>query len=144
MGRTEDQEAGQRGLTRHQCHYLKRLGNASNSSDHLWSTRATVDYLYDKTYGFAAGYFIVDGSHDRLLYSESATSSPLSDGVVLQLNYIPFNKAGGPSFWPRSNVKLSLQYVIYNRFNGAGQNFDGTGRNARDNDTLYLEAWFAF
>jgi hypothetical protein len=34
--------------------------------------------------------------------------------------------------------------VIYDRFNGSRRNFDGAGRNARDNNTLYLEAWFAF
>ncbi len=120
------------------------LGNASNRTDHLWSAKASVDYLYDKTIGGAVGYFATNGSHDSALYSESLTGSPLSDGVILQLNYLPFNKSGGPSFWPKSNVKFSAQYVIYNRFNGARNNYDGSGRNASDNNTLYLEAWFAF
>ena len=74
----------------------------------------------------------------------SLTGSPESDGFILQADYFPLNKPGGPAFWPRSNVKLSLQYVIYNRFDGARTNFDGAGRNARDNNTLYLEAWIAF
>ena len=120
------------------------LGDASNSSDHLWSLKATVDYLYDKTYGGAISYFLDNGSHDALFYSDSATGSPLSDGIVLQVNYMPFNKNGGPSFWPKSNLKLSVQYVIYNRFDGARTNYDGSGRNASDNNTLYIEAWFAF
>jgi len=120
------------------------LGDASNGADHLWSLKATVDYLYDKTYGGAVSYFIDNGSHDPLLYSESAIGSPLSDGVVLQVNYMPFNKNGGPSFWPKSNLKLSVQYVIYNRFDGAHSNYDGAGRNASDNNTLYIEAWLAF
>lgn len=115
----------------------RQLGNTSNRCDHLWSTKATVDYLYDKTYGGAVSYFFVDGSQDPLLYSGSSTGSPLSDGVVLQLNYLPLNKSGGPSFWPKSNVKFSVQYVIYNRF-------DGTSRHASDNNTLYLEIWTAF
>jgi hypothetical protein len=89
-------------------------------------------------------YFSIDGNSDPLLYSGSLTGSPRSDGVVLQANYLPFNKLGGPSFWPRSNVKLSLQYTIYNRFDGARTNYDGSGRNARDNNTLYAEAWIAF
>jgi hypothetical protein len=120
------------------------LGNTSNSSDHLWSTKATLDYLYDKTYGGAVSYFAKWGSQDAALYSESAKSSPLSDGLILQLNYLPLNKNGGPSFWPKSNVKLSVQYVIYNRFNGSRTNFDGSGHRASDNNTLYVEAWFAF
>jgi hypothetical protein len=39
---------------------------------------------------------------------------------------------------------LSLQYTLYNHFNGAETNYDGAGANARDNNTLYLEAWIAF
>lgn len=122
----------------------QQLGGASNHSDHLWTAKATVDYLYDKTYGGAIGYFLVDGSEDSSLYSGSATGSPKSNGLVLQLNYLPFNKSGGPSFWPKSNVKFSVQYVIYNQFDGAHKNYDGNGTNASDNNTLYLEAWIAF
>jgi hypothetical protein len=115
----------------------KTLGGASNGSDHLWTLRGAVNYLYDKTYGGAVGYFLTDGTHDTALHSESANGSPLSDGLVFQLNYIPFNKNGGPSFWPKSNLKLSLQYVLYNRF-------DGSSAHASDNNTLYLQAWFVF
>ena len=122
----------------------QRLGNTSKRADHLWSAKANLDYLYDKTYGGAVGWFYADGSDDAALYSGSSRGSPLSDGVVLQVNYLPFNKSGGPGFWPKSNVKLSAQYIIYNRFNGGRTNFDGTHRNASDNDTLYLECWLAF
>lgn len=115
----------------------RKLGNTANSSGHLWSSKLTVDYLYDKTYGAAVGYFLVDGSHDEALYADNPHGSPLSDGLVLQVNYLPFNKGEGPSFWPKSNVKLSVQYVIYNHF-------DGTSLGASDNNTLYLESWIAF
>jgi hypothetical protein len=120
------------------------LGSAGNLTDTLWNFKATINYLYDKTFGATVQYFSIDGNSDPLLYSGSLTGSPRSDGVVLQANYLPFNKLGGPSFWPRSNVKLSLQYTIYNRFDGARTNYDGSGRNARDNNTLYAEAWIAF
>ncbi len=120
------------------------LGSTSNGADSLWNAKVTVDYLFDKTYGFTAQYFALDGSTDELLYAASRTGSPKSDGVVLQANYLPFNKAGGPAFWPRSNVKLSLQYTIYNHFDGSTSDYDGAGRNARDNNTLYLEAWLVF
>ncbi len=120
------------------------LGLASNATDNLWNLKATVNYLYDKTYGATVQYFSIGGGSDPLLYSGSGTGSPESDGFILQADYFPFNKGGGPAFWPRSNVKLSVQYVIYNRFDGARSNFDGAGRNARDNNTLYLEAWIAF
>ena len=122
----------------------QQLELASNKSDHLWMTKLTIDYLYDSTVGGAIGYFNINGNHDPSLYSGSTQGSPLSDGLIFQLNYLPFNKKGGPSFWSKSNVKFSIQYVMYNRFDGAHSNYDGTGRNARDNNTLYFEAWIAF
>ncbi len=118
-------------------HASEQLGNTSNKNDHLWSSRLAVDYLYDKTYGGAVGYFLVDGSDDAALNGDSANGSPLSDGLVFQINYLPLNKAGGPSFWEKSNVKFSVQYVLYNRFNGSS-------KGASDNNTLYLESWIAF
>jgi hypothetical protein len=120
------------------------LGITSKTSGTLWNFNATLNCLHDKTVGGTIQYFIIDGSSDRLLYSNSQKGSPVSDGFVLQASYMPFNKNGGPALWPKSNVKLSLQYTIYNRFDGAKTNYDGAGGNARDNNTLYFEAWIAF
>ncbi len=41
-------------------------------------------------------------------------------------------------------IKSSLQYTIYNKFNGAHSDYDGFGRNASDNNTLYFLIWLAF
>lgn len=113
------------------------LGNSDNKADNLWSTRFTLDYLYDGTYGADVSYFYVNGRRDYALYSSSPNGSPASDGVDLELNYLPFNNSGGPSFWPKSNVKFSIQYIIYDRF-------DGTHAGASGNNTLYVETWIAF
>ena len=120
------------------------LGNTANGSGSLTAFKLSADYLWDKTYGFAAQYFSTTGTADALAYPSSQTGSPNSDGYVLQANYLPLNKGTGPAFWPRSNVKFSLQYVMYNRFDGSKANVDGAGRSARDNNTLYLEAWIVF
>ena len=37
-----------------------------------------------------------------------------------------------------------LQYTGYGKFDGAKTNYDGTGRNARDNNTLFFNVWVAF
>ena len=71
------------------------------------------------------------------------STAPTPTGWTLELNYIPFNY-GGPDFWPWLNVKFGLQYVHYNKFNGAVTNYDGAGRNAGDNNTIFAYAWFAF
>jgi hypothetical protein len=121
-----------------------QLESTSNATDHLSNAKVTVSYLYNKTFGATVQYFLINGNSDSVLYGNSQTGSPNSDGFIFQANYLPFNKGGGPSFWPKSNVKLSVQYTVYNRFDGARSNYDGAGSNARDNNTLYLEAWIVF
>jgi hypothetical protein len=120
------------------------LGSTSNTDDHLSTTTVSASYLYDKTVGPTVQYFIIDGGKDALLYPDSRTGSPKSSGWIFQIDYLPFNQGGGPSFFPTSNLKLTVQYILYNRFDGSTHNFDGNGRDAKDNNTLYLEAWLAF
>ncbi len=120
------------------------LGETSNAEDTLRTFKARFAYLYDKTYRFNLGYFNINGNTDPLLYADSRTGSPNSNGWIIQLDYMPLHKNGGPSFWPWLNVQLTLQYVIYSEFDGAAHNYDGAGRNASDNNTLFLSAWMAF
>jgi hypothetical protein len=40
-------------------------------------------------------------------------------------------------------MRLGLQYTGYTRFNGASNNYDGFGRDASDNSTLFSFIWFA-
>lgn len=124
--------------------HLVSEGSTSKSSGNLSNTTLTASYLYDKTIGPTVQYFRIDGSEDAALYADSRAGSPDSSGLIFQLDYLPFNRDGGPKFWPKSNLKLSLQYIPYNRFDGSSKNYDGNGRNASDNNTLYLEAWVVF
>jgi hypothetical protein len=121
----------------------QRLGLTDNQTDTLWTTTATASYLFDKTYGADVQYFLTNGDTDATLYG-SRTGSPESRGFVFQLDWLPFNKRGGPAFWDKSNVKVSLQYILYQRFDGSANNYDGSGRDASDNDTLFLQLWWAF
>ena len=61
------------------------------------------------------------------------TGVPDSKAYVAELDYLPIQ-----------NVRLMLQYTYYTKFNGAGENYDGNGRNAWDNNTLFFNVWFAF
>jgi hypothetical protein len=42
------------------------------------------------------------------------------------------------------NDVLSVQYTGYLRFNGAQMNYDGAGRDASSNNTVFLLARFVF
>jgi len=48
------------------------------------------------------------------------------------------------SYWPWQNLQLAAQYTAYTRFNGGSTNYDGAGRNASANNTVYLDAKFVF
>jgi len=118
------------------------LGDTSNSSDTLETLKINAGYFYRSrnygTFGGYFGYFSTTGDTDPLLYSPnpvdgSRTGEPDSNGFILQGVWVVKEK-----------YKFSVQYTIYDKFNGAHTNYDGFGRNASDNDTLYLLAWLMF
>ena len=111
---------------------------AENPTNTLKTFKLVGEYYYQRTIGGALGYFDITGSIDTVLYSPapvggSANGSPGSSGITTELNYLPW-----------LNTKLQLQYVHYDKFNGASSSYDGSGRNASNNDTLYLLGWINF
>jgi len=113
-------------------------GSAFNTSGNLNSFRVVGNYYLHSQIGFSLGYFSMTGDGDAILYaptsvSGSANGLPDSGGFTAEFDYLPW-----------LNTKLSVQYVAYNKFNGGSNNYDGEGRNASDNNTLYLLCWVAF
>lgn len=110
-------------------------GDASNASDDLYTFRVNLDYYYKRTIGGTVAYFNTWGDTDRALYAPeevtgSRNGSPDSEGYIVELDYFPWE-----------NVRLSAQYVIYTKFNGSSSNYDGFGRDASDNNTLFVLLW---
>lgn len=113
-------------------------GNSTSSSEHLNTFKVDLSYLINMKYELSAGYFVTGGTADSLIYAPGVTDgfhngNPNSSGIVAQVTYLPW-----------LNTQFALQYVIYNKFNGASTNYDGFGRNASDNNTLYVNSWIAF
>ena len=105
---------------------------------HLNTVQANAEYHFGDKYSATIGYFNLDGTPDPLLYPEApltgnANGDPRSSGLI-----------GNISWWPVQNIGLTFQYTGYTRFNGAATNYDGAGRNAGSNNTLYLVARFVF
>jgi hypothetical protein len=119
------------------------LGLAQNPSDSLSDIRVDAAYYWRDKIGLTIAVFDTWGSPDALLYPDARTFRPDSDGVLLQLDGTPWG-AGGSPLGRRFNMRLGIQYVAYGRFNGAGANFDGAGRNASDNNTLRVFSWIAY
>ncbi|WP_417914220.1 cytochrome C [Candidatus Electronema sp. JM] len=119
------------------------LGDASSSSNSLDTFRANAGWVYQQTYALSGGPFIISGDSDSLVYADSRTGSPDSQGYIIQAEYIPFGKdASFSSSW--KNLRLGLQYTYYSKFDGSSDNYDGSGRSAEDNNTLYAFAWLSF
>ena len=72
-----------------------------------------------------------------LAITGSANGSPNTNSFLFQADYVPFGK-GTSKIDPYLNLRLSLQYWAYTQFNGASVNYDGSGRNASANNTLYF------
>ncbi|HEV2289114.1 MAG TPA: hypothetical protein VGR81_09190 [Candidatus Acidoferrales bacterium] len=107
-------------------------GNASLLAHDLNTFRVNGVYHFGYRYAPGVAYFVTTGTKDPLEFPQGAltgslTGSPKTQGFVLNLSY-----------WPVQNVQLGLQYTGYTQFNGAGTNYDGSGRNASDNNSLYM------
>jgi hypothetical protein len=121
-------------------------GLAANLTNQVntFRAQAALSYGVDGKVILTGGYFNIWGSSDQILYSGNSTFSPNSDGFIAEIAYQLFGKHNAPEVWPWFNARIGLQYITYNKFNGASMNFDGNGRNASDNNTLLLYAWLAF
>ncbi|MFK2889879.1 cytochrome C [Dyella flagellata] len=115
-------------------------GGSSHLHDSLHAVNLDASYWYQNTWGATFGASSSDGSNDVIRYSNNG--SPNTDSRMVELDWNPFGKANS---WvaPFVNMRLGLQYTWYTKFAGLVHNIDGAGRNAADNDTLYLYLWMA-
>ncbi|HET7373748.1 MAG TPA: hypothetical protein VFJ20_10190 [Gemmatimonadaceae bacterium] len=117
----------------------QQAGGAESIDQTLWTGRASLAYLPNMRYSFTLGYFQTNGTADAALYAPgdvfgSRTGSPNTGGAIGEINY---------NAW--QNTRVGLQYVAYNKFNGASTAYDVPGgRAASDNNNLYLYMWIAF
>jgi len=108
-------------------------GGSSNPSLKLNSFKIDASYNLPVGVAFSLGYFNTNGDNDQILYAANSSFSPNSSGLTAQVTYLPW-----------LNTQFAVQYVAYSSFNGSSSNYDGTGRNASDNNTLYVVGWVVF
>jgi hypothetical protein len=113
-------------------------GNANPGPHHLNASNANVEYHVGNRYSGTFGWFLTNGTTDINLYPQaavtgSANGNPRCAGIMANVSY-----------WPVQNLDLAVQYTDYTRFNGGTTNYDDAGRNASDNNTVYLLARFVF
>ncbi|MCX7057814.1 MAG: cytochrome C [Proteobacteria bacterium] len=104
---------------------------SDNLSNDLTTTRAFATYYWKRRLGGTVGFFATTGTSD-MTYLGGATA-PDTKGWTAELNYVPW-----------LNTKFSVQYTGYSKYSGLSNNYDGTGRNASDNNTLYILGWLSY
>jgi hypothetical protein len=122
--------------------------DGTNLHDDLTTTRFVGTYYYQRKYGATLAMFSTTGSLDAGLYPalDITADPPANLGVVTSANGLPDTKGwvAELNYMPWLNTRISLQDTQYSKFNGGGSNYDGAGRNASDNNSLYLLVWFNY
>jgi len=113
-------------------------GGVSAPKSSLKTFKLNTSFYPKQWISVSLGYFQSSGTTDTLQYAPdpvagSMTGSPNSNGLVGEVNYNPWQ-----------NTRLGLQYVLYTKFNGSSTDYDGAGRNASANNTLYVFVWLVF
>jgi hypothetical protein len=106
------------------------FGNSDNLYNELHSFKASASYVFERAVGARVTFSTLRGTSDDTLYGGQG---PRSTTLTGELFYTPWH-----------NVKLGAAYTSYLDFNGAATNYDGAGRNAADNNTIYAYLWVAF
>ena len=132
---------------------------AGNSSDTTNTFRAKLTYVYRAQYGGSLAFFNLTGTTDTALQSSGFESTCTNGESICSSanggNSVPVNGnlSGDPAtrgmtyelFWtPIQYIRVGMQYTAYNKYNGASSNYDGFGRNASDNNTLFGYVWLAY
>jgi hypothetical protein len=122
------------------------LGNTQNLNDGLDQESVTLSYLWHQMLGATESYTVTTGKGDTGLYNVStanANGKPNTASLTTELDYYPFNQ-GGPAFLPWANAKIFVEDTYYPYFNGLAHNYDGAGRSASGNDTVFTGIWLVF
>ena len=122
---------------------------ADNLHNDLTTTRVAGSYYYQRKFGATLAMFSTTGSVDASLYPADNGLDPalgLSPGIITSANGSPDTKGwiAELNYMPWLNTRISLQDTQYTKFNGGGSNYDGFGRNAGGNNSLYLLVWFNY
>jgi len=120
-------------------------GSYSNSSNQLNFLRIKGTYSYLAKYGVSLAYAASTGTPDALAYNNSPDGSgnPVPFGNA---NATPNTRVWIPEafYMPMQNVRVGVQYYKFTQYSGSSSNYDGNGRNASDNNTVFFYLWGAF
>ncbi|HET8871142.1 MAG TPA: cytochrome C, partial [Aquabacterium sp.] len=129
----------------------------TNSTDTSTLVRAKLSYVYQARYGTSLSLFNLKGTTNTLNQSSgfdpssnTITSDPSAAAPSVR---VTGNLSGNPGItgqtievfmMPIQNIRIGAQYTNYSRYLGESHNYDGFGRNASDNNSLFVYLWGAY
>ena len=119
-------------------------GKNSVSTDY---TMLSGSWLHAYRYGANLGIFCYQGDRSDYYNQQYINDGgAFDDGLGFRANAHPDTRGAvlGFDYLPEQNVRVSLQYTAYNKFHGYSSNYDGSGRDAADNNTLLLNGLISF
>jgi hypothetical protein len=130
----------------------------SNNADTSNLVRLKASYAYQAKYGGSLALFNQTGTTNTANQSSGFDPTTLSitssdPAATVLSTRVGGNLSGNPGmtgrtyeafYIPLQNIRIGAQYTAYSRFNGAKTNYDGFGRDAKDNNSLFLYVWAAY
>jgi hypothetical protein len=136
---TDDHQFSLAGTWIHEDRKFNNVTLAEHRHNSLDTGRLTATYFFRRRFGGSVQGFSTTGTRDDLLYGAgtpvvgSAKGRPDTQGATLEVDFLPW-----------LNTKVGAQYTLYGKFNGSSRNYDGAGRRASDNNTLFVFVWTTF
>jgi hypothetical protein len=124
-------------------------GSIPHATDWLQQFNLKATYAYRAKYGADLAYFDITGSRNTAVYAATQLDeegNPVPIPITGSANNNPGTRGWiAELFWkPIQYIRIGAQFWLYNRFNGGTNDYDGNGRNAGDNNTLYVYVWGAY
>lgn len=110
----------------------------TNSRDTTRVFRVKGSFVHEARYGASLAFFDQTGTTDTALYDPTPVSGNISGNPAVR---------GWTQevFWmPVQYLRIGAQYTAYTKYNGAARDYDGSGRNARDNNSIFFYLWGAY
>lgn len=113
------------------------LGQSDRASGDLKAFRWNAHLSYRRRLSLGLGYFAATGPTDALRFD---TGEPFMGSVVGRMD----NRGwlAELAYLPKPQLKLLVRRTAIIEFNGRRRDYDGFGRNAADNSSWYLLAWW--
>ena len=141
--------------------FVDANGNAlpnTNATDTSHLLRGKLTYVYEARYGGSVGFFNRTGGTNTANLTAGYDPGTLTitadpEAQAPSSRQVDGNRTGSTAtrgwtletFWiPIQNLRVGVQYTAYKKFNGASKNYDGFGRNASDNNSLFFYTWLAY